>query len=138
MDTLSQIPRNPNFNPGVLAPNNYKARILILGCVDTARIKAILVRRLPNLLCVCVEGKIFLLSLTFFPMKESAAGWRFPLDVERCSLLPGFADSPKDTFEHICHPPPPISPRVVPSSKVPKSSLKLWKGENLLFLITSF
>lgn len=73
---LSQIPRNPNFKPGVLAPNNYKAQILILGCMDATREKKsnfLFTRFQIHSVCV-LRGRLCLLSLEFFPMKESAGG----------------------------------------------------------------
>lgn len=72
---LSQIPRNPNFKPGVLAPNNYKAQILILGCMDATREKKAISCSHASKFTLCVlRGRLCLLSLEFFPMKESAGG----------------------------------------------------------------
>lgn len=67
---LSQIPRNPNFNPGVFAPNNYKAQILILGCVDTTRRNVISCSQTSKFTLCALRGRFCLLSLESFPIKE--------------------------------------------------------------------
>lgn len=96
--------------------------------------KSFLVHRLPNSLSACWGGDFASCHSGFFPIKESAAGWRFPLGVERFSLLPGFADSLKNTF---------IIPTRLPQGcsliRGSKIFIKALGGrKNLLFLMAPF
>lgn len=60
----SQIPRNPNFNLCVVAPNNYNTQISIVGHIDVKRRKAVSCSQaaVPEQI-VSVVGKAFCILL---------------------------------------------------------------------------